>query len=89
MRKLFIIFAWVIDANGTYHTMDGYPKTFDSKNYSNDTEKALRRAKSDYFDIISNMCKVDTRKVQGVILMDELGLIIEIFSEGDLSEPAE
>ena len=89
MRKIYIIVAWIVDANGTFHTLDGYPKTFDSRGYSDDIEKTLRRAKSDFFETISNMCKVDTRKVQSVILMDELGYVIEIFSTGDINTPAE
>lgn len=86
MRKLFLLLAWIVDANGSYHTMDGYPKAFDSKNYTDDVNKTLLRAKSDFYEIISAMCKVDTRKVQTVVLMDESGFVIETFTNGSLAE---
>lgn len=87
MRKLYILMAWVVDANGAYHTLDGYPKLFDSKNYDNDPDKALLRAKGDFHDTIGNMCKVDNRKLQTIVLMGEDGFIIDSFSTGNLAEP--
>lgn len=91
MRKLFIILAWVVDANGTFNVLSGYPKKIDSNSYEGDTNKALLRAKGDFHEVIGAMCKVDTRKVQSVVLMDEAGFVIDKFTTGSLditeSEP--
>ena len=86
MRKLFILIAWIVDANGSYHTLDGYPKLFDSKNYDNDPDKALLRAKGDFHDTIGNMCKVDNRKIQTIVLLSDDGFTIDSFSTGDLNK---
>ena len=86
MRKLYILLAWIVDANGSYHTLDNYPKLFDSKNYGNDPDKALLRARGDYHEAIAAMCKVDTRKLQSIILVDETGFEIERFTTGTLEE---
>ena len=86
MRKIFVLLAWIVDANGAYHTLDGYPKVFDSKNYGNDPAKALLRAKGDFHGTIGDMCKVDSRKIQTIILMGEDGFVIDTFTTGSLAE---
>ena len=85
MRKIYLNTAFIIDANGAFHLMDGYPKTFDSKNYSDDAGKTYRRAVGDYHDVVGAMCKNDTRKVQTVNVVDETGEIIESFTTGELN----
>ena len=65
-RNIFIVDAHIIDANGQFHYLDGYPKPFDSKNYQDDVDKALKRADGDASEIWGAMCKVDTRKMQYV-----------------------
>lgn len=86
MRRIFVLLAWVVDANGTFSVLSGYPKTFDSKNYSNNEHKAYLRAMSDFHETIGSMCKSDTRKVQSIVLMDESGNIVETFTTGSLDE---
>ena len=88
MRRIFVLLAWVIDANGTFSVLSGYPKTFDSKNYSGDEHKAYLRAMSDFHETISSMCKSDTRKVQSIVLMDEAGNRVETFTTGSIDEGA-
>ena len=46
-RQIFILDAHIVDANGTFNHLSGYPKKFDSVNYGNDIEKAQRRAEGD------------------------------------------
>ena len=89
IRKIYIVLAWIVDANGSYHTLDNYPKLFDSNNYGNDPDKALLRAKGDFHDTIGNMCKVDNRKLQTIVLMSGDGFMIDSFTTGTLDEPEE
>ena len=30
-REIYLVLAYVVDANGTFNNLSGYPKTFDSK----------------------------------------------------------
>ena len=87
MRRIFTIIAFIVDANGTYNILDGYPKKFDSKNYGDDEHKAYLRAMSDLHETFGDMCKVDTRKVQTVVMLDESGSVVECFTIGSLDEP--
>lgn len=48
IRTIYEVYAKVVDANGAYNTLTGYPKTFDSRSYGGDTEKTLQRAKGEF-----------------------------------------
>ena len=90
LRKIFEVYAKVVDATGAYNTLSGYPKAFDSHNYDDDIDKALLRAKGEYHDTLGAMCKRDDRQLQTVILMAADGLVIEKASIGriaDLPDP--
>ena len=76
-RNIFEVYAKVIDANGAYNTLSGYPKIFDSRTYNNDVSKALQRAKGEFHETFGAMCKRDDRQMQMVILMTALGQVIE------------
>lgn len=67
-REIYEVYAKVVDANGAYNTLSGFPRTFDSKNYDNDIEKARKRAEGEYHECIGAMCKNDTRQIQLVYL---------------------
>lgn len=69
-RQIFTVDAYIVDANGTFNHLSGYPKTFDSKNYDNDIDKAKRRAEGDMSETWGSMCKRDDRWIQTVTLMD-------------------
>lgn len=86
MRNIFIVDAHIVDANGAFHYMDGYPKTFDSKNYSDDVDKAKKRAEGDASGQWSAMCKQDTRLIQIVTMSDIFGNVFIRNSMGDFSE---
>ena len=81
-RNIFTVNAWIIDANGTKNTLTGYPKDFDSKNYQDDTEKALKRATGDFCEVWGAMCKRDDRQMQVVTLYQLNGQIIDRKSMG-------
>ena len=87
MRRIFTNVAFIVDANGAYHMMDGYPKTFDSKNYSNDEHKAYLRATGDAHSTFGTMCTNDTRQVQTVVVIDDAGNIVLPLTTGDLETP--
>lgn len=86
MRNIFIVDAHIVDANGAFHYMDDYPKTFDSNNYTNDVNKAKKRAEGDMAEQWSAMCKRDDRQIQEVSISDVFGNVYEKKSMGDFPE---
>ena len=86
IRTIYEVYAKVVDANGAYNTLTGYPKTFDSRSYGGDTEKTLQRAKGEFHDTFGAMCKIDTRQLQTVILMTAAGQIIDRETIGKIAD---
>lgn len=86
MRQIFIVDAHIVDANGTFNYVDGYPKRFDSNSYQNDIEKTKRRAEGDMSEAWGAMCKVDTRQIQTVTLTTVDGFMLEKKSTGAFAE---
>lgn len=68
-REIFELQAKVVDANGTYNNLTGYPVAFDSKNYGDDIEKTQRRAEGAWHEVIGAMMKRDDRQVQMAMLI--------------------
>lgn len=85
-RQIFIVSATIVDANGTFSNLPNYPKTFDSKNYGNDIDKAQRRAIGDASEAFGAMCKVDTRQLQTVMVTTADGFQVEKRSIGQIAE---
>ena len=85
-RQIFIVSAFVVDANGTFNYISGYPKRFDSRSYGDDIEKTQRRAEGDMSEAWGAMCKVDTRQIQTVTLETVDGFQIEKRSMGMFPE---
>lgn len=85
-RQIFIVDAHIVDANGTFNYVDGYPKRFDSNSYQNDIEKTKRRAEGDMSEAWGAMCKVDTRQIQTVTLTTVDGFMLEKKSTGAFAE---
>ena len=85
-RQIFIVTATIVDANGTYSNLPNYPKTFDSKNYDNDIDKAQRRAIGDMSETYGAMCKRDDRQLQTVMVMTADGFLIEKKSIGQIAD---
>ena len=82
-RNIFIVSAHIVDSNGTFNYLSGYPKTFDSKNYSDDIDKARKRAEGDMSDVWGAMCKRDDRQIQVVTMSDVYGNQYAKRSDGD------
>ena len=72
-RNIFIVNAQIIDANGTFNNLQGYPKIFDSNSYGGDVDKAKRRAEGDMSETWGAMCKRDDRQIQTVMMTDIFG----------------
>ena len=86
-RQIFIVNANIVDANGAFHVLDGYPVTYDSKNYNDDVEKAQKRADGAFSECWGAMCKRDDRMIQTVTLTTADGFQLEKKSMGGF--PAE
>lgn len=86
IRNIFIVDAMIVDANGTFNHLSGYPKPYDSKNYGGDVDKAKRRAEGDFSEVWGAMCKQDTRMIQTVTLVTVDGFLLERKTTGQLTE---
>lgn len=86
MRNIYIVTAEIVDANGTFNYLSGYPKTFDSRSYQDNVDTAKKRAEGDMFETWGAMCKRDDRQIQAVSLSDVYGNLIEKKSMGDFPE---
>lgn len=85
-REIFIVSAHIVDSNGTFNFLSGYPKTFDSRNYSDDVGKARRRAEGDMAEVWGAMCKRDDRMIQAVTLADSNGIQLDHKAVGYFAE---
>ena len=63
-RQIFIVYAHVVDSNGTFVLVNGYPKVYDSHHYGDDIDKTQNRALADAHDLLADMYTKDTRQVQ-------------------------
>ena len=88
-RNIFEVYAKIVDANGAYNTLSGYPKTFDSRNYDDDIDKTLKRATGEFSEVFGAFCKRDDRQLQTVILMSADGFIIDKKSIGEIADVEE
>ncbi len=93
MREIYEVYAKVVDANGAYNTLSGYPKAFDSQSYQDDPEKAKARAYGEWHETLGAMFKRDDRQIQiAMIIRASDGVQIENARIGSFPpdpEPAE
>ena len=85
-RKIYEVYAKVVDATGSYNTLSGYPKAFDSRSYNDDINKALLRATGEFAETWGAMCKRDDRQLQMVFLISSDGWVIDSKRIGELPE---
>lgn len=86
-REIYEVYAKIVDANGTYNTLTGYPKAFDSKLYDNDVEKARKRAYAEWHNTLGTMGTRDDRELQiAMIIRVSDGLQIAMEKIGALAE---
>ena len=70
VRNIYEVYAKVVDANGAYNTLSGYPQVFDSNSYDGDIEKAMNRAYGAYHECLGAMYKRDDRQIQIAMILD-------------------
>ena len=82
MRNIYIVNATQVVTSGNhpeglYSVMDGYPKTFDSRNYNateenpnGDSDAALRAAKAEYFSRLSANCAGSATRVMATVTLE-------------------
>jgi len=86
-RDIYEVYAKVIDANGTYNTLSGYPKVFDSKNYDNDLQKTRNRAYAEFHTVLGTMYPREDRQLQiAMLVYANTGLQIEMARVGNMAE---
>lgn len=85
-RQIFITTAQIVDSTGLFSTLNGYPKTFDSKNYGNDIDKAQSKALGEYHEVLGALYKRDDRQLQTAICMTASGLILASQSIGQIAD---
>lgn len=85
-RQIVEVYAKIVDADGVYSTLEGYPKVFDSKLYDNDIDKTLLRANGEFSETYSTMCNRDDCQLQMVMLMSADGFIIDKKCIGMIAE---
>lgn len=85
-RQIYEVYAKIVDANGTYSTLSGYPKSFDSRNYNNDIYKTFQRAQGEFYSTFGTMCTRDDRQIQTVFLMSINGDVLISKSIGKLAD---
>lgn len=85
-RQIFIVSANIVDANGNHSIPSGYPKSFDSKNYNHDIDKAQKRAESDYYGLLESFGTQDTRQLQYATLETVDGFQLMRGGYGQLAE---
>ena len=82
-RNIFIVNAIIVDANGTYNVLSGYPKNFDSRSYNDDVAKARKRADGEFADTWGTFCKRDDRMIQTVTISNVKGEILDRKTMGE------
>ena len=87
VREIFKVTAEIVDSNGTYNSLSGYPKNFDSNNYSGDVDKAMQRAVGDWHEVMGAFAKRDDRKLQiAQVIQLSTGAVIQNDYIGRLSD---
>lgn len=73
MRNIFVVDAFLVNGEGTYAHINGFPKVFDSESYDGSVDTALKRAQGSFASTWSDFCAVDNKQIQLVTLMDIFG----------------
>lgn len=84
-QEIFAVYAHIVDANGTFNLLSGYPKAFKSTSYDNDIEKTQKRAIGEWNDVMGSFAKRDDRQVQtAFVVRVSSGMVIASGSNGAL-----
>lgn len=90
-REIYEVYAKVVDANGAYNTLSGYPKVYDSHQNDDNCEKARQKAYGEYHTVLGTMYTRTDRQCQiAMIIRANDGMQIEktcIGTVADLPDP--
>ncbi len=88
-RNIFLVDSYLVDANGAFSHFSGFPQSFDSKNFENNVDTAMKRANSAFAAQVSKMnsAEGDSRQIQMVTLTDITGYQIDRKCVGTIVEP--
>ena len=84
-RNVFTVNATIVDANGTFNVLSGYPKNFDSRSYDDDVAKARKRADGEFAETWGAFCKRDDRMIQTMTLTNAKGELLDRKSMGEFA----
>lgn len=86
-QEIYVVYAHIVDANGTFNMLNGYPKSFKSANYNNSIETAQKRALGEYYEAMGAFAKRDDRQVQTAFVVQvSNGIVIAGSTYGGLPE---
>ena len=86
-REIYEVYVKIVDANGSYNTLSGYPKVYDSKTNNNDITKALNRAYGEFHSVLGTLYTRDDRQLQlAMIIRASDGVQIERTVIGEIAE---
>ncbi len=84
-RKIYRVDANIVTENGQRSTPSGFPKRFDSADYGGDVKKAEKRARGSAYTLFGEMCAVDNRQLQQVMVTAEDGFVVLNLTDGELT----
>ena len=86
-QEIFVVYAHIVDANGTFNLLSGYPKSFKSTSYDNDIATAQKRAIGEWHEAMGTFAKRDDRQVQTAFLVQvSKGIVIANSTYGELPQ---
>lgn len=68
-QEIFVVHAQIVDANGVFNELSGYPKAYKTVNYNNDFIKTKNRAIGDWHDVMGGFGKRDDRQIQNAFVI--------------------
>lgn len=87
LREIYEVYAKVVDANGAYNTLSGYPKVYDSHQNNDDCEKTRQKAYGEYHSVLGTMYNRTDRQCQtAMIIRANDGLQIEKTCIGNIAD---
>ena len=87
VREIYEVYAKVVDSNGVYNTLSGYPKVYDSRTYSGDTEMAYAKAEGEWHACLGAMSKRDDRQKQiAMVIRVSDGIQVLVGGYGKIAE---
>ena len=86
-QEIYVVYAHIVDANGTFNMLSGYPKSFKSISYDNSIETAQKRAIGEWHEVMGTFAKRDDRQVQTAFVVQvSNGIVVANSTYGELPQ---